>query len=206
MARKNRTDNADSLVFTAVIAGGVLFLVSLFHYVLLRLRHTRGKKTRRVFDLGIGSATMLKTGLVALAFGALCWGAYGLVGPSSLFISIPLALLVANWLGMAQACAFFGVAVNFDDGTITFRNTQAQLDLGDYFRIFPIIRCFTTLNTLKLDDVEWLTRESGRQLYLHGSFGSRRIDFSDKLKRDECIHLITALGGKRIRVGRDLGL
>ena len=52
--------------------------------------------------------------------------------------------------------------------------------------------------------VEKITRQAGTQLFLHGSFGSRRIGFSSKLKRDECIHLLTASGRSQAKLVAEL--
>ena len=60
------------------------------------------------------------------------------------------------------------------------------------------------MDSVSLADVQKITRQAGKKLFLHGDFGSRRISFTDKLKRDECIHLITANGNSRVKVMNEL--
>ena len=47
------------------------------------------------------------------------------------------------------------------------------------------------------------TRETGVNFYIHGDFGSRKINFTTKQKRDECLMALQARTS--IRGGRDLG-
>lgn len=108
-------------------------------------------------------------------------------------------------MGQVQARAFLGVVVDHEKGEVLFLNSSANLDITDYLMVLPVIRNYNSFDRLALADVQWITRQAGKSLFLHGDFGSRRIDFSNKLKRDECIHLVTGNARGRIRVTSDLG-
>lgn len=43
------------------------------------------------------------------------------------------------------------------------------------------------MEELPLSEIQKITRESGKKAYVHGKFGTRRISWRDKQKRDECI-------------------
>jgi hypothetical protein len=58
------------------------------------------------------------------------------------------------------------------------------------------------LDDVALVDVHSITRRAGKELFLHGN--SRRITFTDKLKRDECVHLITSQAGAHVKVASKL--
>jgi hypothetical protein len=40
-------------------------------------------------------------------------------------------------------------------------------------------------------------------LFMIGAFGSRRISFTDKGKRDECIYWLTSFGGSQIGLANE---
>lgn len=50
------------------------------------------------------------------------------------------------------------------------------------------------MDEVRLSEIGRITRKAGADLYIHGSFGSRRITFTNKQKRDECIYAITSSG------------
>ena len=43
------------------------------------------------------------------------------------------------------------------------------------------------MEELPLSEIQKITRESGKKAYVHGKFGTRKISWRDKQKRDECI-------------------
>jgi hypothetical protein len=59
------------------------------------------------------------------------------------------------------------------------------------------IKQMTSMDSVPLASIERITRQAGKRV-LHGEFGSRHITFTDKLKRDECLHLLMA-GNSRSR-------
>jgi hypothetical protein len=57
-----------------------------------------------------------------------------------------------------------------------------------------------------LSDIGRITRKIGYDLYLSGSFGSRRITFTNKQKRDECIYAIQNSGRTSAKVPVEFGI
>lgn len=199
-----KKDNADNMFLAAMAAAAVLLVFSTVHFLRFKSRYVQGPQVRRIFDMGNSWRAILETGVLAVAYCAIGWALYE-QAPGSLFATVPLGLFVFNWLGQVQARAFLGVVVDHEKGEVLFLNSSANLDITDYLMVLPVIRNYNSFDRLALADVQWITRQAGKSLFLHGDFGSRRIDFSNKLKRDECIHLVTANARGRIRVTADFG-
>lgn len=56
----------------------------------------------------------------------------------------------------------------------------------------------TSMEELKISDIQKITRQSGIKLFVHGNFGTRCISWRDKQKRDECIAALEMSCGKRL--------
>lgn len=203
MASKKK-NNDDGLLMAAIAMAAVLMVFSVYHFIRFKRQYASGDRARRVFDMGNGWRAILETGLFAVVYGAVSWALYREY-PASLFLTVPLGLFVFNWLAKVQARVFLGVVVDYDRGEVMFMNSPSNLDITDYLMVLPVFRNYGSFDRLALADVQWITRQAGKSLFLHGDFGSRRIDFSNKLKRDECIHLVTSGEQKRIRVASDFG-
>jgi hypothetical protein len=48
-----------------------------------------------------------------------------------------------------------------------------------------------------MEEITKMTREKGIKLYVHGSFGSKCLEYSTKQKRDEAMSMIQAISGKK---------
>lgn len=199
-----KKDNADNMFLAAMAAAAVLLVFSTVHFLRFRRQYAHGPQVRRIFDMGNSWRAILETGVLAVAYCAVGWALYE-QAPASLFAAVPLGLFVFNWLGQVQARAFLSVVVDYEKGEVLLLNSSANLDITDYLMVLPVIRNYNSFDRLALADVQWITRKAGKSLFLHGEFGSRRIDFSNKLKRDECIHLLTGNARDRIRVTADFG-
>ena len=53
-------------------------------------------------------------------------------------------------------------------------------------------------------NVRNIKASAGKRVLLHGDFGSRHITFTDKLKRDECLHLLMAGNSRRRTLMQEL--
>ena len=202
--KKQKEAQADTnLAFALIpfILAAIAF--SLYHYAKLKAKYLTGPHTRRVFDMGTNWEAMLRSSVMAFAYAALAWLLYQRA-PWTMVLSVPLGLVVLNWVGKVQAQAFLGVVVDYQQGLIYFPPNSESLDISDYLTVLPVVRQFTTLDSVPLADVQRITRQAGKKVFLHGDFGSRRISFTNKLKRDECIHLITADGNSRVKVMSEL--
>ena len=109
------------------------------------------------------------------------------------------ALLGALWLWLTPilfrwlAVAHFGVAVDPTGDRIAFSYDQQSYDIDDYLKL-RFVRDLPRMDEVRLSEIGRMTRQGGSDLFLHGSFGSRRIRFTKKQKRDECIWAIRNSG------------
>ena len=204
MATKKQKEEAEVRIimfmmpFIAVAAA-----FGLYHYSKLKKKYLSGAQVRRVFDVKTNWPAMLASGMLAFFYFAFAAYLYEKANWTLLF-SIPISFYVLNWVGKLQAYAFLGVVVDYEQGAVFFPPSQENLDIVDSLLILPSIRQLTTMDFVLLSEVEKITRQAGTQLFLHGSFGSRRIGFSSKLKRDECIHLITSNGNSKVKLMTEL--
>jgi hypothetical protein len=175
---------------------------SFVHYWALRKRYLRGQ-TERVFDpRGAFRRLLSFSGLAGLALVgafALC-----LAWPAAVWIVAPAVIAVFYWIGMCQALIYLGFVVDLSRRKLVFAPNLQNCQLSEYFLVYPIIVRLASADEIDLDSVEELTRQARRYVLIHGQFGSRRVGFSDKLKRDECVHLIRRHTGGRIRRFIDL--
>lgn len=192
------------MIYLVIAMVALSLIFSLYHFVMQKRRYMTGPHVRRVFDMGTNWRAMLETGSLAALLVVLAGVAYA-NWPYSLILTLPMGLYLLNWIGKVQANAFLGVLVDSQKGEIIFMRTSDTLDITDYLMVLPALRNYGAMDRVVLADIQWLTRQAGKSVFLHGDFGSRRITFSNKLKRDECIHLITN-AGNRIRVTADLEL
>ena len=193
MAAKKTNPNVEILIY--VVSALIAVVFSLYHYAKLKRQYLTGPQVRQIFDMGTSWQAMLSSGIAALTYAMMAASVYS-KHPSTMVISVPLGLYLLYWVGKVQAYAFLGVIVDYPQGKVLFPPNPESLDIFDYLKIMPMIRQFTSLDSVALADVQRITRQAGKSLFLHGDFGSKRISFTDKLKRDECIHLITAKGSR----------
>lgn len=115
-------------------------------------------------------------------------------------------ILIWLWLSVTffkwLAVAHFGVIVDPDRDRIVFRIDQESYDVVDYLKL-KFIRDLPKIDEIRLSDIGRITRKHGADLYIHGSFGSRRITFTNKQKRDECIYAITSSGMTAAKVAME---
>lgn len=121
---------------------------------------------------------------------------------SILFIDIPmlflwlwLSVILFRWLALAH----FGVIVDPEEDRIVFHFDQESYNFTDYLKL-KFIRDLPKVDIVCLSEIGQITRKRGDDLYLLGSFGSRRITFTNKQKRDECIYAIQHSGRTSAKV------
>lgn len=57
---------------------------------------------------------------------------------------------------------------------------------------------------VEIDKIERITRQAGKRLFMIGKFGSHRITFTDKGKRNECIYWLTSFEGNHIGLTNEI--
>lgn len=191
VTKKEREQNAQ--LFGLIISVAVFALFSVFiiiHYRRIKSSYPISTQGQRVFDFGNLQPTLLVGGGLIIAFplGIAMLGKTNIPGLLILFYT-----LFYLW-GMYQyskriASVYFGVVVDPKRGIVAFPKDVHNYGLSDYFSL-KSIRELGDMEELDLPQIEKITRQSGKILFLHGAFGSRGIYFSRKQKRDECISAI----------------
>ena len=196
MAKKKSGGGAE-LVLLAI---GIIFIpfvltFGLLHYMRLKWKYLKSRGVRRVVDVW-------NLGAPFYSFAALILGTY-MIFAMTYDSNRPLsytALVVAFYIGakLAQrsASCYFGAAILPDTQTVVFPEDMAGYGIGDYIKL-KFIRNLSLMDEVDLNDIEKISRQSGKRLYIHGPFGSRGISFTNKQKRDECISAIQAVAKRK---------
>jgi hypothetical protein len=192
-------------VFLFLIVPAVLatLVFSLYYFSRLKKQYLTGPHARRIFDIGAQGTSLLVSGVSGYLYYMIAVVLWHYV-PLTLVLTLPLGLVLLIWMGKAQAYAFLGVIVDYDKGVVFFRPNEESLDIGDMLLVVPLLRQFTSLDSVPLSAIDRITRQAGKRVFIHGEFGSRHISFTNKLKRDECIHLLTARSKGRLKVMAEL--
>lgn len=186
-----------ALLIFGVLSSVVVAIFSFAHYWALRRKYLRGP-TERVFDPRGSFRRLLSISLLA-GFASILTAVVCTASPTAAWLAIPLLLGILYWAGMCQALIYLGFVVDLGRRKLIFPPNLQNSQLADFFLVYPILVRLATPDEIDLDFVEDLTREHGKFVLVHGRFGSRRVGFSDKLKRDECVHLIRRHAAGNIR-------
>lgn len=203
MATTKKEDDQNAALLYCIPAILATLVFSLYHFSKLKKHYLAGANARRVFDIGAQGAELAASGFFGLACYMVGVWLYSLT-PLSLVVTLPLGLFLLNWAGRAQAYAFLGVIVDYDQGLVFFPPNTESLDIVDRLMVIPMIKQMTSMDSVPLASIERITRQAGKRVLLHGEFGSRHITFTDKLKRDECLHLLMAGNSRRRTLMQEL--
>ncbi|ODU58220.1 MAG: hypothetical protein ABT02_15320 [Comamonadaceae bacterium SCN 68-20] len=199
-----KKDEYDGVFLFLIIPAVLATLVfSLYYFSRLKKQYLTGPHARRIFDIGAQGTSLFISGVLGYAYYMIVVVLYHYI-PLTQVLTLPLGLVLLIWMGKAQAYAFLGVIVDYDKGVVFFRPNEESLDIGDMLLVVPLLRQFTSLDSVPLDAIDQITRQAGKRVFIHGEFGSRHISFTNKLKRDECIHLLTARSKGRLKVMAEL--
>ena len=197
MAKKQNQGGAE----LGLIAIGIIFIplvatFGLWHYLRLKSRYLRSKGVRRVVDIwNLGAPFYSFVALVLMTY---------LLPPivarqfsqTLAYLIYPVALYIGIKLAQRSASCYFGAAVIPETGTVVFPEDMAGYGIEDYIKL-KFIRNLARMDEVELAEIEKISRQAGKRLYLHGPFGSRGISFTNKQKRDECIFAIQAVAKNR---------
>jgi len=98
-------------------------------------------------------------------------------------------IIVARWLSIV----YFGVIVDGARDRLYFRQDQQSYDILDYVTL-KFFRDLEKIDSVKISEIGRMSRQYGDNLYIAGEFGSRKVWFTTKQKRDECIYAIEHSG------------
>jgi hypothetical protein len=215
MAKKKDDGSAVILLFVVAFFVFLPFLIfGMFFYRRLKRKYSAIPNIQRVYDigalfktLGASIAVIVVSALFALQFCALITKDLS-PGNSRNIARVILVLypIVMIWpmKKMAERIAieYFGIIFNDNDRTIILPADIGNMGLGDWLRLKFLSR-MGEQDSIEIRKISNITREKGVNFYIHGDFGSRRINFSNKQKRDECLSALQAR--TRVKGGRDYG-
>jgi hypothetical protein len=95
------------------------------------------------------------------------------------------------------AVVYTGTFVDLSTKTLYFPYEFNSYSLGDWFNLNKMKKDLISLASVKLAEITRMTRGKDIKLYVHGSFGSKCLEYSNKQKRDEAMAMMQALSGKK---------
>lgn len=110
-----------------------------------------------------------------------------------IIIGLPALLLTAR-MGTTQA----GLLIYKNRGYFVIPTDWNKNTFVENIFQLEIIKAMYDMEALNLADIDKITRESGKIAYIHGTFGTRKIAWRNKEKRDECIAALERGCGKRL--------
>lgn len=191
MARTKQGDNAFIGIGIALLIFSPFLLLSVLKFLSLKKQYMSGNNFHRVVDIGtLKQPLMACAGLVLITYFAfaITSGIHSLLGIVTIFLAIVAAYKMAQWV----AVKYIGAIIDADKNMVFFPPDMQSYGVEDYIA-GKFLKDMSTLDEVSVDEIDKITRQAGKRLYLHGSFGSRAIVFSDKQKRDECISSIQQL-------------
>jgi hypothetical protein len=123
---------------------------------------------------------------------------YSLVG-SSPFIAISalIVILVADWcVARHLAVLYLGIVTDSGKDALFFPYDMQSYTVIDYITL-RFFKDYCNVDSVPLSAITKISRGRGKDLYVHGTFGSRSIVMSNKQKRDECLAMIQSVTGKK---------
>jgi hypothetical protein len=184
------------------LIGFVLFIpfivFGFLHYKKLEAKYLIDENCHRVMDIGnlFSSLFIPASFSVAVAFVVFVVYENGMI-----LLAAAVALLGCFALIIMSkyvAAHYLNVIINRQNKTVCFPMDMESYGLSDLFS-FKFLKDCTEMDVVNTEDIERITRQSGKHLYIHGSFGSRRLTFSSKQKRDECMVAIQSVSDEKIK-------
>ncbi|UNP89267.1 hypothetical protein MNZ22_01975 [Aeromonas encheleia] len=210
---KNK-DNGQLLILIGSLLFIPFLLFTYLHYQKLKKHFQAIPNTQRVLDASLLSSTMVASGIALIA------GVYGMLFVNDVieknmspdiapFIAWPFNLLfgivlfyILMKLAERIAVRYFGILFNDNDNTMLIPADIANASFGENLRL-QFLRRLGDQEAIDIKNITNVTREKGVNFYIHGNFGSRLINYTNKQKRDECLSALKAR--TKISISRDFG-
>ncbi len=166
------------------------FLITWLYFYQLKRRYDVGNTGVRINDIFRVPEAYRKcyitSGSFALIIAACIYFQLGWIAvAAAIFLFTYATIVMARWLSVV----YLGVVVNDKQNKVVFRQDMQSYNFWDYI----FLRFFRNLPdpmVVKISDIDKLSRQYGTHLFLSGKFGSRRLLFSTKQKRDETVYNI----------------
>jgi len=211
--KKNKDEDGDLLI---KMAGIVLFLpflpLSLIYFLVLKKRHLT-PQAQRIVDTSRGiKAAIFSAGIIGTSAIFILAGTFGIFNEAkeniiafkALFLVFCLCVM-AYYGSRYVACIFLGIVVDPRKGVVVMPTDFQSYSLTDWLTL-RFLSGMKRVDVIPLDGIEKISRSKGTELYLHGSFGSRRISMSSKQKRDECLAAIQSKSRKTVLIPELVGV
>ena len=216
MARKSQA-NDEMLQFAFMALGVILFLpfmlFSYLHYNKIKKSYTNNLNSQRVYDVGllwksiIFSSGIITTGIVAMLY--VNSNLLAAIPPeyAKFLLAIDAVVIIAALYPIKKmaervAVRYLGVIFDDDGKKMVIPADLANASFSENIRL-NFIRKMGDYEEIDISEISNVTREKGVNFFVHGRFGSRKINFTNKQKRDECLSALQARSS--VRLGRDLG-
>lgn len=216
MTRRSQA-NDKTLKYAFMVLGVILFLpfmlFSYLHYKKIKKNYMENSNAQRVYDVGllwrsiIFSSGIITTGIVAMFY--VNSNLLAAIPPeyAKVLFAIDVAVIIAAFYPikkMAERAAvrYFGVIFDDDDKKMIIPADLANASFSENVRL-NFIRKMGDYEEIDISEIFNITREKGVNFFVHGRFGSRKINFTNKQKRDECLSALQSRSS--VKLGRDLG-
>lgn len=212
MGRKKEADPVFAMIALAgILLLGVFLINSVCVYRHYNKKYNFAEATARVTDTwnfvrympaAIGLAIPAYLALSTLSWlgnppdgkvGLLLWLGFLSLLVIAIFAGFPYLLLSAR-LATTQA----GLLIYKNRGYFVIPTDWRKNTFVENVFHMELVKAMFTMECLELDDVQKITREGGKIVFVHGEFGTRRIAWRDKQKRDECIAALERACGRRL--------
>ena len=96
------------------------------------------------------------------------------------------------------ACRVAGVVILPDEDIMAIPCDSLNNTISDDLVKFKWIKDYCSLEVINIKSIESISREKGKILFIHGEFGTRKIEYMTKQKRDECLYAIQRIKKQKI--------
>lgn len=194
--KKQDNEMGEAIIWLIGITAFLPFIVfAVLKYSQIKREYMQGENFRRIIDINT-----LKSPLIT--FGAFAYFAYIVLAISyenHPFLAVLLFCAIA-YLGMKLskwvAVKYVGAIIDEGKDIVVFPPDMQSYEISDYFKL-KFLKDMSQVDTVNISSIEKMTRQAGKHLYLQGPFGSRKISFSTKQKRDECMSAIQQAARKK---------
>lgn len=201
MKKKSKKSN---LIILGIVCLLPCLIIGILNYLILYLKYIRRKNTIRIIDIKNMCTPIMFACSVVLPINVICcYYVYELFFEKIMYdnlvmnsyeimiICITIFILIISIIiiGMNMSVVYFGIVFDLDQKIIICPHDMQSYKILDYI-ILKFIFNYASVDIINIYDINKISRGYGKELYLHGKFGSRRIKMSSKQKRDECISTI----------------
>ena len=213
MAKNKKND--DGFFLLMAIAGLLLFLpfliVGAVRLSSFKRQYLSSATSQRIIDIRRLGPSLLVAGILmiacAITIGTICSGVVK-TGASESGNIIALAAIAVGgvcligivcgvFVARHMAVLYLGVIGDKENDRVYFPYDMQSYTISDYITL-RFLKEIGRVDSVPLSSIEKMTRGNrGKDLYIHGAFGSRGITMSNKQKRDECLAMIMNMAGKK---------